>query len=224
MSYSVTTWTAACQASHHQLLEFTQTHVHWVSDAIQPSYPLLSPSPPAFSLQASGSFAMSQFSPSGGQCVRVSASVSVLQMNIQDWFPLGWTDWISLQSKGLSRVFSNTTGQKHQFFGTQLSWETNSHIHTWLLEKSWLWLDGLLLAKWCLCFLICYLGLNDLSLSQLPVMFLWLYRASPSLAAKNIISLFLVLTIRWCPCVESSLVLLEEGVCYDQCILLAELY
>ena len=63
------------------------------------------------------------------------ASASVLPMNIQDWFPLGWTGLISLQSKGLSRVFSNTTVQKHQFFGTQLSWQSNSHIHTWLLEK-----------------------------------------------------------------------------------------
>ena len=65
----------------------------------------------------------------------VLASASVLPMNIQDWFPLGLTDWISLLSKGLSRVFSNTTLQKHQFFGTQLSLWSNSHIHTWLLEK-----------------------------------------------------------------------------------------
>ena len=84
---------------HHQLPEFTQTHVHWVGDAIQPSHPLLSPSPP------------------------------------QDWSPLGWTGWISLQSKGLSRVFSNTTVQKHQFFGAQSSSQSSSHIHTWLLEK-----------------------------------------------------------------------------------------
>ena len=73
------------------------------------------------SFPASGSFQMSQFFTSGGQSIRVSASASVLPMNIQDWFPLGWTSWISLQSKGLSRVFSNTTVQKHQFFGAQLS-------------------------------------------------------------------------------------------------------
>ena len=73
------------------------------------------------SFPASGSFHMSQFLTSGGQSIRVSASVSVLPMNIQDWFPLGWTGWISLQSKGLSRVFSSITVQKHQFFGTQLS-------------------------------------------------------------------------------------------------------
>ena len=72
------------------------------------------------SFPASGSFPVSQFFASGGQSIRVSASTSVLQMNIQDWFPLGWTGWISLQSKGLSRVFSNTTVQKHQFFGAQL--------------------------------------------------------------------------------------------------------
>ena len=79
---------------------------------------------------ASGSFQMSQFFASGGQGIRVSASTSVLPMNIQGWLPLGWTGWISLQSKGLSRVFSNTTVQKHQYFGTQLSLYSNSHIHT----------------------------------------------------------------------------------------------
>ena len=87
------------------------------------------------SFPASGSFQMSQFFTSGGQRIGVSASASVLPMNIQDWFPLGLTDWISLQSKGLSRVFSNTTVQKHQFFGAQPSSQSNSHIHTWLLEK-----------------------------------------------------------------------------------------
>ena len=87
------------------------------------------------SFPASGSFSMSQFFISGGQSIGVSASASVLPMNILDWFPLGWTGWISLQSKGLSRVFSNTTVQKHQFFGTQLSLESNSQIHTWLMEN-----------------------------------------------------------------------------------------
>jgi len=99
------------------------------------------------SFPASGSFQMSQLFPSGGQNIGVSASTSVLPMNIQDWFPLRWTNWISLQSKGLSRVFFNTTVQKHQFFGTQLSLYSNSHIHTWPQEKPQLWLDGLLLAK-----------------------------------------------------------------------------
>ena len=87
------------------------------------------------SFPASGIFPMSQFFASGGQSIGVSASASVLPMNTQDWFPLGWTGWISLQSKGLSRVFSNTTVQKHQFFSSQLSLYSTSHIHTWLLEE-----------------------------------------------------------------------------------------
>ena len=87
------------------------------------------------SVPASGSFQMSQLFASGGQSIGVSSSTSVLPMNIQDWFPLGWTAWIFLQSKGLSRVFSNTTIQKHQFFSTQLSLWSNSHIHAWLLKK-----------------------------------------------------------------------------------------
>ena len=98
-------------------------------------------------LPESGSFPMSQLYTWGAQSIGVSASTSVLPMNTQDWFPLGWTGWISLQSKELSRVFSNTTVQKHQFFGTQLSSQSNSHIHTWLLEKPWVWLDGPLLVK-----------------------------------------------------------------------------
>ena len=97
-------------------LELSQSHVHWVSDAIQPSHPLSSPSPPAFSLsQYQSLFQRSQLFTSGDQSVGASASVSVLPMNIQDWFPLGLTGWISLQSKGLSWIFSNTTVQKHQF-------------------------------------------------------------------------------------------------------------
>ena len=87
------------------------------------------------SFPPSGSFPMSQFFASSGQSIGVSASASLLLMNIQDWFPLGLTGLISLQSKGLSRVFSTATVQKHQFFGTQLSLWSNSHIHTWLLEK-----------------------------------------------------------------------------------------
>ena len=87
------------------------------------------------SFPASGSFPMSQLFASGGQSIGVSALGSVLPMNTQDWFPLEWTGWISLQSKGLSRVFSNTTVQKHQFFGDQISLYYNSHIHTWPQEK-----------------------------------------------------------------------------------------
>ena len=87
------------------------------------------------SFQESGSLQMSQLFTSGGQSIGVSVSASVLPVNIQDCFPLRWTGWISLLFKGLSRVFSNTIVQKHQFFGAQPSLQSNSHIHTWLLEK-----------------------------------------------------------------------------------------
>ena len=103
------------------------------------SHPTISSSVLSFcclhSFPASGSFQKSQLFTSGGQSIRVSASVSVLPMNIQDWFPLGLTGWLSLQSKELSRVFSNTTVQKHQFFSSQFSSQSNSHIHIWPLEK-----------------------------------------------------------------------------------------
>ena len=87
------------------------------------------------SFPASGSFQMSQLFASGGQSIGVSASTSVLPMNTQDWYLLGWTGWISLQSKGLSGVFSNIKVQKHQFFSAQLSSQSNFHIHTWPQEK-----------------------------------------------------------------------------------------
>ena len=92
------------------------------------------------SFTASGSFPMSRLFTSGGQSIRASASASVLPVNIQGWFPLGLTHLVSLQSKGLSRVFSNTTIRKHQSLGTQSSLWTNSHIHTWPLEKNIVWL------------------------------------------------------------------------------------
>ena len=116
----------------------------WCHPAISSSVVPFSSCP--LSLPASGSFPMSQLFTWGGQTIGVSASASVLPMDTQDWSPLGWTGWISLQSKGLSRVFSNTTVQKHQFFGTQLSSQSNSHIHTWPLEKPQPWPDGPLLA------------------------------------------------------------------------------
>ena len=106
----VTLWTAAHQASPS--INNSQSLLKLISiESVMPSY--------LQSFPASGSFHMSQFFTSDGQSIGVSASASVLLMNIQDWFPLGWIDWISLQSKGLSRVFSNTTVQKHQFFGAQ---------------------------------------------------------------------------------------------------------
>ena len=99
------------------------------------------------SFPASGSFPMSHFFTSDSQSFGLSASASVLPMNIQDWSHSEWTGWISLQSKGLSGVFSNTTVQKHQFFGAQPSLWSKSHIHIWLLGKPWLWLYGPLLAS-----------------------------------------------------------------------------
>ena len=111
---------------HHQLLEFTQTHVHWVSDAIQPSHPLSSFSFYLQSFPWSGSFQMNQFFASGGQSIKVSALASVLPMNIQDWFRLGLTGWISLQSKGLSSLLQHHSSKasilRHSaFFIVQLS-------------------------------------------------------------------------------------------------------
>ena len=132
-------WIATCQASlsiiNSQLPEFTQTHVHWVGDAIQPFHPLsslilLPPIPPSNRV-----FPVSQLSAWGAQSTGVSALASVLAMNTQDWSPLRWTGRISLQSKRLSRVFSNTTVQNNQFFGAQRSSQSNSHIHTWPQEK-----------------------------------------------------------------------------------------
>ena len=108
----VTPWTACSTPGlpvHHQLPEFTQTHVHWVGDAIQPSHPLSSPSPHAFNLSHHQGLFKWVSSSNQVAKVGVSASTSVLPMNIQDWLPLGWTGWISLQSKGLSRVCCNTT-------------------------------------------------------------------------------------------------------------------
>ena len=133
----VTPWTAVHQAS----LSITNSGVHpnpcplcqWCHPTISSSVIPFSSCPQSF--PASGSFQMSQLSASGSQSIGVSASTSVLPMNTQDWSPLGWIGWISLQSKGPSRVFSNTTVQKHQFFGSQPSSQSNSHIHTWLLEK-----------------------------------------------------------------------------------------
>ena len=113
------------------------------------------------SFPASGSFPKSQLITSGGQSTGASASGSVLPMIIKGWFPLGLTGLITMLSKGLSRVFSNTTVQKHQFFGVQPFFLLfSSHIHLWLLQKPQLWQYGLLSAKNYLCFSICCLGLS----------------------------------------------------------------
>ena len=121
---------------HHQLPEFTQTHVHWVCDAIQPSHPGSSPSPPAPNLsQHQSLFQWVNSSHEVSQSTGVSALASFLPKKSHGWSSLEWTGWISFQSKGLSRVFSKTTVLTHQFLGTQPSSQSNSHIHTWPLEK-----------------------------------------------------------------------------------------
>ena len=133
----VTPWTAACQASLSITNSRSLPKLMCIESVI-PSSHLILCSPLILLPQIppiSGSFAVSQLFAWGGQSIEISASTSILPMNTQDWSPLEWNGWSSLQSKGLSRVFSNTTVQKHQFFGTQLSSQSNSHIHTWPLEK-----------------------------------------------------------------------------------------
>ena len=118
----------------HHLLEFAETHVHWVGDAIQLFHSSVTPfSSCPQSIPASGSFPVSRLFASGGQ--NIVASASVLPMNIQGWFHLGLIGLIFLLSSGISRVFASTTIWKHQFFSVQSSLWSNSHIHTWLLEK-----------------------------------------------------------------------------------------
>ena len=112
----------------HYLPELTQTHIHWVSDAIQPSHSVTTFFSCSQSFPLSGSFSVSQIFTSGSQSVRASVSASGLPMNIQGWFPLELTGLISLLSKGLSRVFSSTTVQKHQFFRAQSSLWSNFHV------------------------------------------------------------------------------------------------
>ena len=136
----VTPWTAACQVSLSFTISWNLLKLMSIESVI-PSNHLILCRPIRFSsslqsFPAWGSFPMSQFFASGSQNIGVSASASVLLMNIQSWFPLGPTGLISFQSKGLLSVFSNITVQKHQFFGTQRSLRSNSHILTWLLEKA----------------------------------------------------------------------------------------
>ena len=137
MSDSAAPWTAACQASlsftlSWSLLKLMSTQWVMPSNHFVLCHPFFSC---LLSFPASGSFTVSYLFASGGHRIGVSASASVLPMNIKSWFPLGLTGSIFLQSKGLSGVFSNTTVQKHQFFSTQPSLWSNSYIHTWLLEK-----------------------------------------------------------------------------------------
>ena len=122
-----------CPSSTPRVHPNSRPSSQWCHPAISSSVVHFSSCPQ--SLPPSESFPISQFFPWDGQIIGVSALASVLPKNTEDWSPLEWTGWISLQSKGLSRVFSNTTVQKHQLFSAQLSSQSNSHIHTWLLEK-----------------------------------------------------------------------------------------
>ena len=132
-----TPWIAACQASLSITISRSSLKLTSIESVMPCSHFILCH--PLFllpeCLPASESFPMSLLFVWGGQSTGVSALASFLPNNTQGWSPLEWTGWISLQSKGLSRVFSNTTDQKHQFFSTQLSSQSNSHIHTWPLEK-----------------------------------------------------------------------------------------
>ena len=144
--------TAACQAS----LSITNSRSSLKLMSIESVMPSISSSVIPFSscLQscpASGSLLMSPFFASGGQSIGASALASALPVNTQDWFPLGWTGWISLQSKGLSRVFSNTTVQKHQFFNTQLYCPSLTSIHDYWKNNSFECMD---ICWQCFCFLI----------------------------------------------------------------------
>ena len=155
-------WTAVCQASFTITLSLLKLMPlsQWYHPTIS-SYVTLFSSCSQFFLP-SGSFPKSQLFTSRGQSTGASASASVLPTNIQGWFPLWLIGLISLHFKGFSRVFSSITIQNLQFFSTQPFLWSISHIHTWLLEKPLLWLDGPLLAKWCLCFLICCLVLSQI--------------------------------------------------------------
>ena len=154
-SHSVMSDSLGTHKPHHNrppcLSTTPRVHQNWCA-LCRWSHPTISSSVIPFSsctqfFPASGSFQMTQLFTSVGQSIGVSASTSVLPVNDQDWSPLGWTGWISLQSKGLSRDFFNTTVQKHQFFNAQPSSQSNSHIHTWLIEKPKPWLDDPLLTK-----------------------------------------------------------------------------
>ena len=136
----------------YYLLEFAQTHIHWVNFAIQLSNPMPPPSPFAFNLSQHQSFPMNWFFTSGGQVLELQLQHPVLPMSIQGWFPLGLTGLISLQSKGLSRVFSSTTIQNHQFFWHSAFFMVQ--LPHWQLEKQ-------AFTIWTfVCFVICCLGLS----------------------------------------------------------------
>ena len=157
----VTSWTASRQASLAPTVSCSQLKLMSIDSVMPCSHLILchSPSPPALNLSQGQGLFQSQLFTSGGQTTGATASASVLPMNTQDWLPLGWTAWISLQSKGLSRVFSNTTVQKHQFFGAQLYSSTLTSIHDYWKNHSFDWMD-LCWQRNVSALLICCLGLS----------------------------------------------------------------
>jgi len=197
---------------HHQLLELAQTHVYQVGDAIQPSHLLLSHSPPAFNLSQHQSFFQWVFV--ALQRIGASASASVLSMNIQDWTPLGLTGLIFLQSKGLSRIFSNTRIQKHQFFSTQFSLRSNSTIICNYCKKQ-LWLDGPLLAKWCLCFLVyCQIGHRFSSKEQVSFNFMSIVTICMILEPKKMEPIASIVSLSTCHEVMGSYAMIFVFDCW----------
>ena len=137
--------------SHH-LPELAQTQVHWVSDAIQPSHPLSPPSLTFHLSQHQGLFLWVSSSHQVAKVLEFQRQHQSFQWTFRNWFPFGFMGLISLQPKGLSRIFYNITVQKHPSFNTQLSLQSNSNIHTWTLEKAWPWLVTHLLAVMSLLF------------------------------------------------------------------------
>ena len=144
----------------HYLPEFAQTRVHWVGDATQPFHHLSPPYPLSSIFPSIRVFSVSWLFASGGQCIKALDLASVLPVNIQSWFPLELIGLISFLSKGISRVFYSTTVWKHQLFSLLSSLWSNSHIHTWLLQRLQPWIYGPLSTEWYLCFLIYCLGLS----------------------------------------------------------------
>ena len=163
---SVTLWAAPCQASLSFTISWSLLRLMAIESLMPPNHLILScPLLLLLSVFPSiGSFPISQLFASGGQSIRASASASVLPKSIQSWFPLGWTGWISLQSKGLSRVFSSTTVWKHPFFSTQpFFFFLAQFSHPYMTTGKTIALTiQTLSVKWCLCFLICCLGLSSL--------------------------------------------------------------
>ena len=161
VQFFATPWTEARQASLSFTISQNLLKLMCI-DSVMPSSHLILfvPFSCLQSFPASGSFPVSWLFASGDQSIGASDSASVLPVNIQGWFPLRLTDLISLLSKGLSRAFFNTTFQKHQFFNAQPSLWSNSHICTWLLEKTIALTIWTMLGKWCVCFLILYLDLS----------------------------------------------------------------